>query len=139
MLINKETDYALRIFRVLADGERLSVPELCRQTQITTSFAHKIVHKLTAGGYLEVTRGSAGGCKLSADLNAFTLYDVMETMGDRSQISACTNPEYLCSWRAKNHRICAINCNLLAIQSSVDDLLRQHTVASLVGCHKQPL
>ncbi|MEG2988711.1 MAG: Rrf2 family transcriptional regulator [Oscillospiraceae bacterium] len=133
MLINKETDYALRVFRVLADGGRMSVPEICKLGQMPTGFTHKIVQKLTAAGYLDVTRGSKGGCLVIADLNLLTLYDVMEAIGENGIISACVNPEYQCTWRAKNHCICTVNCNMIALQNNIDELLKKHTVASLVG------
>ena len=46
MLITRETDYALRLVRSLADGERRSVSQLSDEEQIPKAFAYKIIKKL---------------------------------------------------------------------------------------------
>ena len=46
MIITKETDYALRILRVLLDGEKHSVAEMSETELIPTQFAyHRESHK----------------------------------------------------------------------------------------------
>ncbi|MEA4994697.1 MAG: Rrf2 family transcriptional regulator, partial [Oscillibacter sp.] len=41
MLLTKETDYALRILRVLADEERATAAQLAQGEQIPQQFAYK--------------------------------------------------------------------------------------------------
>lgn len=48
MIITKETDYALRILRVLLDGEKHSVAEMSETELIPNQFAYQILRKLAA-------------------------------------------------------------------------------------------
>ncbi len=70
MIITKETDYALRILRVLLDGEKHSVAEMSETELIPNQFAYQILRKLSAGNLVRVSRGALGGCELSCDLDA---------------------------------------------------------------------
>ena len=81
MIITKETDYAMRILRVLLDGEKHSVAEMSETELIPTQFAYQILRKLSAGNLVRVSRGALGGCELSCDLAATSLYDLMRVMG----------------------------------------------------------
>ena len=65
MIITKETDYALRILRVLLDGEKHSVAEMSETELIPNQFAYQILRKLSAGNLVRVSRGALGGCELS--------------------------------------------------------------------------
>ena len=87
MIITKETDYALRILRVLLDGEKHSVAEMSETELIPTQFAYQILRKLSAGNLVQVSRGALGGCELSCDLDATSLYDLMG-VASRSQDSS---------------------------------------------------
>jgi len=62
MIITKETDYALRILRVLLDGEKHSVAEMSETELIPNQFAYQILRKLSAGNLVRVSRGALGGC-----------------------------------------------------------------------------
>ena len=70
MIITKETDYALRILRVLLDGEKHSVAEMSETELIPTQFAYQILRKLSAGNLVRVSRVALAGCELSFDLDA---------------------------------------------------------------------
>ena len=83
MIITKETDYALRILRVLLDGEKHSVAEMSETELIPNQFAYQILRKLSAGNLVRVSRGALGGCELSCDLDATSLYDLMGVVGER--------------------------------------------------------
>ena len=58
MIITKETDYALRILRVLLDGEKHSVAEMSETELIPNQFAYQILRKLSAGNLVRVSRGT---------------------------------------------------------------------------------
>ena len=49
MIITKETDYALRILRVLLDGEKHSVAEMSETELIPNQFAYQILRKALRG------------------------------------------------------------------------------------------
>ena len=70
MIITKETDYALRILRVLLDGEKHSVAEMSETELTPPQFPYQILRKLPSGNLLRVSRGALGGCALSCDLDA---------------------------------------------------------------------
>ena len=59
MIITKETDYALRILRVLLDGEKHSVAEMSETELIPNQFAYQILRKLSAGNLVRVSRGAS--------------------------------------------------------------------------------
>ena len=107
MIITKETDYALRILRVLLDGEKHSVAEMSETELIPNQFAYQILRKLSAGNLVQVSRGALGGCELSCDLDATSLYDLMGVMGERGILCACMEPGYECRWQDEHGR-CAI-------------------------------
>ena len=70
MIITKETDYALRILRVLLDGEKHSVAEMSETELIPNQFAYQILRKLSAGNLVQVSRGALGGDRKSTRLNS---------------------------------------------------------------------
>ncbi|WP_408609060.1 RrF2 family transcriptional regulator [Aminipila terrae] len=68
MLITRETDYALRILRALADGQQLTSADICQREILPQNFVYKILKKLNKSGIVYIARGAEGGCKLTADL-----------------------------------------------------------------------
>lgn len=132
MVITRETDYALRLLRALADGEQHSVRQIAQSELLPQPFAYKILKKLEKGGFLHVTRGTAGGCRLAADLSQTSLYDLMAALGERSSLSSCMDPDYPCSWRSC-HGSCSVHNKLLEIQSALDAELRTHSLREILG------
>ena len=105
MIITKETDYALRILRVLLDGEKHSVAEMSETELIPNQFAYQILRKLSAGNLVRVSRGALGGCELSCDLDATSLYDLMGVVGERGILCACMEPGYECRWQDEHRAV----------------------------------
>ena len=132
MVITRETDYALRILRALLDGEVHAVGEISRTEFLPQAFAYKILKKLEKAGLLEIRRGTAGGCRLTADLDQTSLYDLMLAMGERSDLSACMEPDYQCPWRS-SHGGCGVHCRLLEIQRKLDAELRSHSLREILA------
>ena len=131
MVITRETDYALRLLRVLLDGELHAVRDIAESELVPQAFAYKILIKLSKAGLVCSIRGTAGGFRLCADLSQTSLYDLMRAMGERSDLNACMDPEYTCPWRA-THGMCALHCRLSAIQQKLDAELRAHSLAELL-------
>lgn len=132
MVITRETDYALRILRALLDGELHAAGEIAQTELLPQAFAYKILKKLEKAGLLEIRRGTAGGCRLTADLDQTSLYDLMLAMGERSGLSACMEPDYQCSWRS-SHGGCGVHCKLLEIQRALDTELRSHSLREILA------
>ena len=120
-MITRETDYALRLLRTLRDGERRTAAEAAERELVPQSFAHKILKKLARAGFVEVARGAEGGCRLSAELNRVTLYDLMTAMGEDSRLSSCMDPTYSC------------HCHLTGIQEKLNAELKAHTLEDILG------
>ena len=131
-MITRETDYALRLLRTLRDGERRTAAEAAERELVPQSFAHKILKKLARAGFVEVARGAEGGCRLSAELNRVTLYDLMTAMGEDSRLSSCMDPTYSCPWRA-SHGGCTVHCHLTVIQEKLNAELKAHTLEDILG------
>ena len=119
MIITKETDYALRILRVLLDGEKHSVAEMSETELIPNQFAYQILRKLSAGNLVRVSRGALGGCALSCAL------------------CACMEPGYECRWQDKHGR-CAIHCQLAALQQKQDEAFRAVSLRRLLTGRSDP-
>ena len=131
MVISRETDYALRLLRVLLDCELHAARDIAESELVPQAFAYKILIKLSKAGLVRSVRGTAGGFRLCADLSQTSLYDLMQAMGERSDLNACMDPKYTCPWRA-THGMCALHCRLSAIQQKLDAELRAHSLAELL-------
>lgn len=132
MLITRETDYALRILRALRDGDLHTVGQISEEEFLPQAFAYKIMKKLDSARLIEVIRGSAGGCRLTADLSQTSLYDLMVAMGDWGGLSSCMDPQYHCLWRS-SRGACSVHCKLLEIQEKLDRELRSYSLEDLLG------
>ena len=137
MIITKETDYALRILRVLLDGEKHSVAEMSETELIPNQSAYQILRKLSAGNLVRVRRGALGGCELSGDLDATSLYDLMEVMGERGVLCTCMEPGYVCHWQDEHGR-CAIHCQMAVLQQKQDEAFRAVSLRRLLTGRSAP-
>ena len=63
-MITRETDYALRLLRTLQDGKRHTASEAAEREMVPSSFAYQILKKLARAGFVEIIRGTDGGCRL---------------------------------------------------------------------------
>ncbi len=131
MVITRETDYALRILRALLDGQLHTVGQIAQDELLPQAFAYKILKKLERAGLVEVVRGTAGGCRLAADLAGTSLYDLMMATGERSALSACMDPDHRCPWRS-SHGGCTVHNKLLTIQEKLDMELRSHALEEIL-------
>ena len=61
MLITRETDYALRILRSLAQGSCLTVGELAEKETLPLKFTYKIIKKLEKAGMEGFIKTKVGG------------------------------------------------------------------------------
>ena len=133
LLITKETDYALRILRALAGGDRLTASELAANEQIPQQFAYKILKKLHKAGFVQIARGADGGCTLDANLSSVTLFQLIRAMERDATVSACTAPGYECQWRrAHGGEICKAHIHLAQIQQAINGELDSHALKDIL-------
>jgi len=131
LLISRETDYALRILHSLLEGDRKSVGEIAKEELIPQQFGYKIMKKLSNAGLVEITRGVDGGCRLIADLEKVSLYDLMGATDGHCDANACMDTAYQCPRRDKNGG-CMLHARIAGLQQQLDDMLRSHSLKALL-------
>lgn len=131
MIITKETDYALRILRSLADNSKMTITEICESELLPQQFVYKIAKKLAKGGLIDIVRGVGGGCHLSCDLHDVSLYDLIAIIDGDKPISACMQPSYDCPWRHKHH-ICRVHNHLGRLQREINEKLQAYSLYQLL-------
>ena len=137
MIITKETDYAMRILRVLLDGEKHSVAEMSETELIPNQFAYQILRKLSAGNLVRVSRGALGGCDGSRGRGAASQRLRRGAMGSRGVLCACLEPGYNCRWQGEHGR-CAIHRQLMALQRKQDEAFRAVNLRRLLTGESDP-
>ena len=128
MLFTKETDYAIRFFRELANGKQHSVGEITNKQLIPKQFAYKILRKLSKAEMVKVTRGTKGGCTLNTDLKKTSLYDIMEVIEEKNCLVACMEDGYTCPYRESSNGICNVHDNLADVEKILIDELKKHSL-----------
>ncbi|QIB70750.1 Rrf2 family transcriptional regulator [Aminipila butyrica] len=132
MLITRETDYALRILRALADGKLLNSAAICEQEALPQHFTYKILKKLNKAGVIRILRGVEGGCQLTADLKMLSLYDLISITEGQRAISSCMEANFQCQWQQKFGSRCQIHQNLQVIQNSLDQQLKTYSIYDML-------
>ena len=130
MLITRQTDYAIRILRALADEEQRSAKEITEAEGVPQQFSYKIMKKLEKAGYIQIKRGAEGGCSLSMDLHKVSLYDLMAVMGDEALMISCMDGSFECT-RPGNEKRCSVHRKLCRIQNSLVQQLKDCTLYEL--------
>lgn len=131
MLFTRETDYAIRFFRALQDGEQHSVSEITEKEFVPQQFAYKILRKLSKAGFVDVTRGAKGGCKLNVELDQVSLYEVISAVEQKGTFIACLDPNFDCPYRESNGE-CQMHNNLYAIEDKLVSDLRNITLKEML-------
>lgn len=96
-------------------------------------FVYKILKKLQRAGLVSITRGKDGGCRLLADLQKVSLYDLMEVMDADKFVSACTQPGFPCPWRNKYGKQCSVHHHLQQIQEKLDKELKAFRLSKILS------
>ncbi len=108
MLLNLETDYAIRIVGCLAESDtRLDAKTIAAKTGVTPRFTLKILHGLVSGDIVKSYKGANGGYTLARNAKDITLLEVVELVCGPLEISqcqrgneGCTHPDGLCRFRS---------------------------------------
>ncbi len=118
MMISRESDYALRILRYLADGELRKAQKICDEELIPKQFTYKILKKLENAEMIKIKHGAGGGCTIAKDVNEISLYSVLKAVGDDLGVNACTSCAYNCKCKEK-HGECQYHEKLMVIQEKI--------------------
>ena len=132
MLFTKETDYAIRFFRTLRDGEKYPVSKIAERELIPQQFAYKILRKLSGAGLITVVRGARGGCVLNADLNKVSVMDLIEIVEPKDAFVPCMEEGYVCPYREENGG-CRVHENLGVLEDKLKNDLSKISINELLG------
>ncbi len=98
MILNSETDYAIRIVSCLSDtNERLDARTISERTGVTQRYALKILHKLSLGGVVKSYKGAKGGYTISRNPDDITLLEVIELICGPITFSRCQCAQSICT------------------------------------------
>jgi Rrf2 family protein len=96
MFITKESDYAVRIIRELAGGERETVETIAKKERIPYQYCYKILKKLEKSGLVRSYRGINGGYSLAKQTGAMTLLDVVRSVDGDILFTECLRHDFNC-------------------------------------------
>ena len=125
MLITRECDYAVRIVRALAGGEKLCVNQICEKEDLTPAFVYKILKKLEKKEIVKSFRGSNGGYALKKSLGELTLLDVYLAVEPDFYMIECKNPDKACVHNQSDSS-CKVHRELYRIQKQLAKELSVH-------------
>ena len=130
MKIRKETDYAIRAIRALAqaDGSAMMSREIGEKESIPQTYILSIMCKLKNAGIASTIHKNGrrkGGYILSSDLSTVTLYDVVYLFEGDILINTCLREQDDCP----NRSTCTIHKEMLKIN---DDLIQSMKRRSLL-------
>lgn len=97
MILNSETDYAIRIVACLSGEERLDAKTVSARTGVTQNYALKILHKLTVAGIVKSFKGAKGGYTLAKSPEDTTLLEIIELMCGPISFSQCQCGDKQCT------------------------------------------
>ena len=132
MFISKECDYAVRIVRALADGEKKTAEDIGRSESISHQFAYKILKKLENGGLVHAFRGKAGGYALTRGVEEFSLYDVFSAVEGRMILTACLKEDFVCPMN-NGGPPCGVHKEFVRLQEMLSAGLKEKTVSEVLG------
>ena len=105
MLLNLETDYAVRIIHVLSlFDKRIDAASVSEYSNVSLRFSLKILNKLVLGGLVKSYKGSKGGYELAKSAAEISVLNVFEVINGPLFISRCQS-EYVCE-RKKYDDLC---------------------------------
>lgn len=128
-LINRDTDYAVRALRHMAQrpSEILSVADLHTELNVPRPYLRSILQKLARDGILRSHRGQRGGFELNKLPEDILLTDVMELFQGKICLTECMSHGEVCPNRAT----CPLRVTVKEVEALVVDKLRSTTIASL--------
>jgi Rrf2 family protein len=131
MFITKETDYAVRVIRELAGGERETVEALCERAQVPRQYGYKILKKLERGALVRSYRGTNGGYALAKAPGEMSLLDVVRAVDGDVLLTECLSHDFNCPLNSKGKR-CKIHQEFARIQSLILAGLRERPLAEIL-------
>jgi Rrf2 family protein len=131
MFITRESDYAVRVLRELADGKLKTVQRICEREMVPFQYCYKILKKLEKKGLVKGFRGANGGYRIAKDPEAITLFDVITAIDESPAITECLKHGFDCP-RNRGLKMCKVHAEFNRIQTLLLDSLKEKSLAELV-------
>ena len=127
MLINRETDYAVRIIHCLSvANSRMDANAISGATGVSLRFSLKILRKLVAAGLINSFKGVHGGYELKKEPADISLHDVYYAMNGVLHINRCQNEYHCCENPGlEQNPICAFKKLFDRIEGNIADMLKK--------------
>jgi Rrf2 family protein len=131
MFITRESDYAIRVLRELADGELKTVRVICERELVPFQYAYKILKKLEKTGLVQGYRGAGGGYRIARSPETITLFDVVTSIDESPAITECLKHGAACP-RNQGLRQCKVHAELDRIQAQLLGSLKEKSLTELI-------
>ena len=98
-----ESDYAIRIIYIIADGcrpdgsKRMDAKAISEISGVPLRFSLKILRKLVAGGLVRSYKGMRGGYQLAKEPQEISILDVVELTEGPININRCVSGDFVCT------------------------------------------
>ena len=77
-------------------------------------------------------RGVGGGVRLTADLSALTLFDLLKVFEPEERVNHCTAGGYCCEWIEATQKPCQTRAYLADLESRLDRELKRDSLATML-------
>ena len=127
MLITRESEYAVRMIRALADNEIKAVRTICDNENIPYKFAYKILKKMERCKMVEVFYGAKGGYRLNKEVSEISMFDILAMNPNNLQLSKCS-----CADCAKHTSECSVNKEFNLLKNTITSALHERTLDKVI-------
>jgi len=127
MLITRESEYAMRMIRALADNEIKTVRTICDKENIPHKFAYKILKKMERNNIVEAFHGANGGYKLNKKISEISMLDILAINPNNLHFSKCS-----CTSCAEHTSECGMNKEFKLLKSTITSALHERTMDKVI-------
>ena len=128
MQLTKQTNYALRMLMYCAAREGpVRLGDVARFYGLSESFLHKVLQSLRQAGFVETSRGRAGGLRLARPADTIGVGEVVRAMEERIEMADCFRDDSGCPLE----RSCGLNGALHAAVDAFFAVLDGYTLADV--------
>ena len=131
MLLTKESDYSLRIMRVLSDEKVKTVKHISEHEHIPYKYAYKILKKLQKAGLVQNKFGPGGGYVLVKPLSSINMYDVVSAADENLFLFECLQKEKQCP-NNSNETLCKVHIELDRLQNLLVDGMKAKSMEDVL-------
>lgn len=130
--LNRETDYAAQLLKILAKNKVgfVSLRQLAKETGVSFMFLQKIARDLRLAGLIKSEKGVSGGYRLGMPAKKITLKKIIEAMeGEAAVVSClCQKGGVQCASTGKK---CVLKNKLVKVNKKIDEILNKTSLNDL--------